>query len=152
MSLLSRTATSVTLSFRTLNYGQVSLCSTFLLAFTNFIIFTSAQSTNSSDCSCYTISGGSPPNFFLYHSFHDFRNITPSSSDDFDLPPPLVLESQGNDTAPATSSFFTSAAFKNDWAIQSWTQATTSDAPVTLVNSPQNVYIREFLHFFTLRK
>jgi beta-glucanase (GH16 family) len=97
-----------------------------------------AQSDNGNECNCFRTNGSSQ-GYFTYHRFHDYRNVADPTT------APTVISNPTNATnALATSNFFLQNAWKNDWTIQNWNNSDSmaaSGATVTLVNSPNNVYI-----------
>jgi len=100
---------------------------------------TSAQKDNGNECSCF-LTNGSSSGYFSYHRFHDFRNVAGASAT-----PPTVISNENNATeAFATSDFFLSDAWQNDWQIQNWNNSdsmSASGATVLLINSANNIYI-----------
>lgn len=98
-----------------------------------------AQTDNGDECSCFRTNGSSQ-GYFTYHRFHDYRNVANPSAT-----PPAVASNATNATnAFATSDFFLEDAWKSDWTIQNWNNSdsmASSGAAVTMVNSPNNVYI-----------
>jgi len=104
---------------------------------------TSAQTDNGNECSCFRTNGSSS-GYFTYHRFHDFRSVAGASAT-----PPAVISNENNVSAAfATSDFFLSDAWTNDWAIQTWNTSdsmSSSDATVLMINSPNNIYIGTYL-------
>jgi hypothetical protein len=100
---------------------------------------TLAQKDNGDECSCFRTNGSSE-GYFAYHRFHDFRNVANASAT-----PPTVLANMANATnALATSDFFLSGNWTNDWTVQNWNNSDSfveSGATVLMINSPNNVYI-----------
>ena len=109
-----------------------------------FILSVYAQKDNNPNCSCYVVSHSSPPSYFLYHRFQDFRSIPSTASNNYANPPALLTSKDRNGVKPVTSPFLESDAFENSWEIETWSQGTSTDSPVSVVNSPQNVYICTF--------
>ncbi len=100
---------------------------------------------NSPGCSCYTTSGPTAATF-TYHRFHDFRALQRQVN----IPPP-VADNQDSGNEPSTDPFFDSTLWTSDWGVQNWAKNASSDAPVRLVNSPQNVYIGTVLYSRPIR-
>ncbi|PMD29551.1 glycoside hydrolase family 16 protein [Hyaloscypha variabilis F] len=102
---------------------------------------TSAQKDNGNECSCF-LTNGSSSGYFSYHRFHDFRNVAGASAT-----PPTVISNENNATeAFATSDFFLSDAWQNDWQIQNWNNSdsmSASGATVLMINSANNIYIEQ---------
>ncbi|TAQ91222.1 hypothetical protein B7494_g447 [Chlorociboria aeruginascens] len=110
---------------------------TLLLTFLPFIV---AQKDNGAACSCFRTAGHSA-GYFSYHRFHDFRNIPniPKS-----IVPALIPSADNTTLAPATSDFFETDAWNNDWQIQNWNNSdsmASANASILMVNSLNNVYI-----------
>ncbi|KAE8446209.1 hypothetical protein EG329_012434 [Mollisiaceae sp. DMI_Dod_QoI] len=114
------------------------LAAVFLFALPNL---SAAQTDNGNECSCFQTNGSSQ-GYFTYHRFQDFRNVANASPT-----PPTVISNATNATnALATSNFFIQDAWKNDWTIQNWNNSdsmASSGAAVTMINSPNNVYIEQ---------
>jgi hypothetical protein len=100
---------------------------------------TSAQTDNGDECSCFRTNGSSK-GYFAYHRFFDYRNVANASAN-----PPTVISNTDNATnAYATSNFFLTNAWTNDWTVQNWNNSDSiqaTDASILMVNSPNNVYI-----------
>ncbi|CZR68196.1 related to xyloglucan endo-transglycosylase-like protein [Phialocephala subalpina] len=99
-----------------------------------------AQTDNGNECSCFRTNGSSR-GYFTYHRFLDYRNVANSAT-----PPTLISNATNATNALATSDFFIQDAWKNDWTIQNWNNSdsiATSGAAVTMINSPNNVYIEK---------
>jgi hypothetical protein len=99
----------------------------------------SAQTDNGNECSCFRTNGSSA-GYFTYHRFFDYRNVAGASAS-----PPAPISSEINATdALATSNFFLTEAWTNDWTIQNWNNSdsmSSTDATILMINSPNNVYI-----------
>ncbi|KAK4937715.1 hypothetical protein LTR10_021725 [Elasticomyces elasticus] len=94
---------------------------------------------NSPDCDCY-VTNGSSSAFFEYHRFYDFRNVGDGSI--YDHEPANVTNSQSNGDEPGQQGYLNTSAFAKDWNIQNWGHEREGpDYPVTVQNSPQNVFI-----------
>ena len=119
------------------NPATTSLLVLLLLAFSRL------SASKKKDCSCYQTSLGSNPALtFAHYEFYDFRSIEAKSNDDLSKPPPRIIGSEDTGQEPVTSSYFQSPDFSSAWQIQNWSQGNTSSAPVEMVNSPRNIYIR----------
>lgn len=96
------------------------------------------QVVNDTECGCF-MTNASNPAFFSNHRFYDFRSLSQYAAD----PPALVSDSAGAAAAPATSGFFKTKPFADDWAIMSWNNSDSvgGEAAYLLVNSPSNIYI-----------
>ncbi|KUJ17797.1 concanavalin A-like lectin/glucanase [Mollisia scopiformis] len=102
---------------------------------------TIAQTDNGNECSCFRTNGSSQ-GYFTYHRFHDYRDVATAST----TPPTVISNSTNATNAFATSDFFLQDAWQNDWAIQNWNNSDSmaaSGAAVTMINSPNNVYIEK---------
>ncbi len=109
--------------------------------------FTSAETDNGDECSCFRTNGSSQ-GYFLNHQFHDYRNVAGASS-----PPALIPNSTDATNAFATSSFFREQSWTGEWATQNWNNSdnlASSGASVLMVNTPNNVYLGTLLHSTSL--
>lgn len=104
-----------------------------------------AQTDNGNECSCFRTNGSSQ-GYFTYHRFHDYRNVPTASTT-----PPAVTSNATNATnAFATSNYFLEDAWRGDWTIQNWNNSDSmaaSGAAVTMINSPNNVYVGSYFGF-----
>jgi len=99
---------------------------------------TSAQKDNGNECSCF-LTNGSSSGYFSYHRFHDFRNVAGASAT-----PPTVISNENNATeAFATSDFFLSDAWQNDWQIQNWNNRQHERFRC---HSPHDQFRQQYLH------
>lgn len=98
-----------------------------------------------SKCNCYR-TNTSTSHYFKNHKFFDFRSLSQYAR----VPAPIDA-AQGAADAPATSAYFLSPEWTNNWSIQSWNNSahigdgsdvTGSDATVLMVNSRNNIYIQ----------
>lgn len=92
------------------------------------------QIVNDTECGCF-MTNASNPTFFSKHQFYDFRSLTQHAVD-----VPALLN---DPAAPATSSFFNTKPFADDWAIMSWnnSESVGKQATYLFVHSPSNIYI-----------
>jgi hypothetical protein len=93
---------------------------------------------NSGQCGCYVVTGPDP-GYFQYHRFWDFRNIPDDGDNDFSAAPSLVGEDQTQGGQLATSAYFTSANWTNDWSFIDGDSSPIG--PIPNVYSKQNIYI-----------
>ncbi|KLU89345.1 hypothetical protein MAPG_08317 [Magnaporthiopsis poae ATCC 64411] len=93
---------------------------------------------NDTECGCF-MTNASNPTFFSKHRFYDFRSLTQHVVD----PPALLNDPAAAAAAPATSSFFNTKPFADDWAIMSWNNSASvgNQATYLFVHSPSNIYI-----------
>lgn len=106
-------------------------------------ILASASSlhSNSPDCDCY-VTNGSSSALFEYHHFYDFRNVGGGGGGIYDHEPANVTNSQSKGDEAGQQGYLNSSTFTKDWKIQNWGHERGPDYPVTVQNSPQNVFIR----------
>jgi hypothetical protein len=102
-----------------------------------------AQKDNGEECSCFRTNGSSAA-YFTNHQFFDYRNISSSAP-----VPPLIASDVETANANATSSYFSTDAFTQDWIIQKWNNSdqigtANSDATTLMINSFNNIYIGTF--------
>ena len=97
---------------------------------------------NDADCDCYR-TNGSVANTFTTHKFFDFRSL-----DQYAGVPDVIRDPDETSQALATSDYFLTDQWNDNWAIQSWNNSELladnsgiNDATYLLVNSPNNVYI-----------
>ncbi|KAJ8132356.1 hypothetical protein O1611_g1270 [Lasiodiplodia mahajangana] len=91
-------------------------------------------------CDCY-VTNETSRNYFTTHSFFDFRALTQYAK----VPPPIT-DPYDSSEADETSDYFLDNDWTEVWGIQRWNNSDSvdsGDAPVLLVNSPNNVYIEE---------
>jgi beta-glucanase (GH16 family) len=74
-------------------------------------------------------------NYFANHRFYDFRFLAGSTS-----ALPRITDSTDKGS---TQDALKSDNFTKDWSIQDWSTQVSTDAPVALYNSPQNVYLTQ---------
>lgn len=108
------------------------------------------QVASDDECECYR-TNGSDAAYFKTHQFFDFRSLS-----EYAGVPDIIPDEWNSSHAHATSDYFLSDKWTDNWGIQSWNNSdilaqqqaderagreTTSDALYLLVNSPNNVYI-----------
>lgn len=91
-------------------------------------------------CSCYqaTDSDGS---LFLNHQFFDFRALANESFASNLTAPNPINEDQDQGIEHITSPFFDRGLFGDYFVPASWTKNASDVAPITMVNSQQNIYL-----------
>jgi len=95
---------------------------------------------NNPNCTCYyTISGSAGPQYFLYYRFYDFRYLPGGYSKD--TAPGFVSRMGGNEET-TDQAVLNGTDFTNDWGMMNWGTPATSDSPVEMWNSPQNIFLR----------
>ena len=95
---------------------------------------------NDTVCQCFQTNGSNTA-YYSQHRFFDFRNL-----DKFQGPaPPPVKNASAAQTAFATSDFFLSTDWTDNWGIQNWNNSVSprADSSVLMINSPNNVYIEQ---------
>ncbi|KAI4203177.1 MAG: hypothetical protein LQ350_002053 [Teloschistes chrysophthalmus] len=92
------------------------------------------------DCSCYKAPGNEKA-LFLNHQFFDFRNLDNATTSSNLTAPILINDDQDAGIEPITSPFFGQGFFGDYFTPASWTVNASESAPVTLVNSQQNIYL-----------
>jgi hypothetical protein len=105
-----------------------------------------AQTDNGDECSCF-VTNDSTAAYFTYHRFWDFRNVDNA----LDIEPNVLIDPMNTSNAPPTSSYFTNYSWAKDWALQSWNNSDSvngNNVTVLMINSPNNVFIRESLFNF----
>lgn len=93
---------------------------------------------NSAQCGCYLV-GGPDPGYFQYHRFWDFRSMPSDGDNDFSVAPSLVDEDQASGGQLATSAYFASTKWQNEWSFLDG--EASPEGPVPNIYSKQNVYI-----------
>jgi hypothetical protein len=93
---------------------------------------------NSPDCKCYFAVSNAVPQYFLYHRFYDFRYLPGGFS--YGTPPGLVSRIGGREIA-TNQDVLNGTDFTQDWAMMNWGTNATSDTPVEMWNSPQNIFL-----------
>ena len=93
-------------------------------------------------CSCYQAAGNDEA-VFLNHQFFDFRNLANETFASSLEPPVLINGNQSKGIEPLTSPFFGRGLFGDYFLPASWTRNASAGAPITMVNSQQNVYLSE---------
>ncbi|KAI0603460.1 concanavalin A-like lectin/glucanase domain-containing protein [Biscogniauxia sp. FL1348] len=91
-------------------------------------------------CDCY-VTNGSSSTYFTTHHFFDFRSMSEYAG----VPGPIEDPNDSSD-AYATSDYFLSDDWNNNWGIQTWNNSDSvesGDAPVLMVHSANNIYIEE---------
>lgn len=91
-------------------------------------------------CSCYQAAGNDEA-VFLNHQFFDFRNLANETFASNLEPPMLINGNQSKGIEPLTSQFFGKGLFGDYFLPASWTKNASEGAPITMVNSQQNVYL-----------
>ncbi|KAL9610699.1 MAG: hypothetical protein Q9167_004614 [Letrouitia subvulpina] len=92
------------------------------------------------NCECYRVTGDNDA-LFLGHQFYDFRTLNKEAVGSDFTPPPLINASQDRGLEPPTSSFFDKALFGGYFTAANWLKNASEDAPISMVNSQQNVYL-----------
>ncbi|KAI3336878.1 glycoside hydrolase family 16 protein [Xylariaceae sp. AK1471] len=98
------------------------------------------QEVNDGQCNCY-FTNDSSANYFTTHTFFDFRSLSKYAK----VPSPIADPYDSSD-ADVASNYFLAPDWANVWGIQRWNNSDSvesGDAPVLMVNSPNNVYIEE---------
>ncbi|KAI8626931.1 glycoside hydrolase family 16 protein [Xylariaceae sp. FL1651] len=93
---------------------------------------------NDVQCNCY-LTNDSSASYFTTHKFFDFRSLSQYAK----VPDPIA-DPYDSSQALATSNYFLADNWTTIWGIQSWNNSAsvqTGDAPVLMVNSPNNIYI-----------
>jgi hypothetical protein len=93
---------------------------------------------NSPNCTCYFAISGAGPQYFLYHRFYDFRYLPGGFQND--SAPAFVSRTGGNEVT-TDQAVLNGTTFTNDWGMMSWGTPATSDTPVEMWNSPQNIFL-----------
>jgi hypothetical protein len=97
---------------------------------------------NSAGCTCYFAISDTSPQYFLYHRFYDFRYLPGGCSND--TVPNLVSRVGGNEQT-TNQAVLNGSDFTSDWGMMSWGTPATSDSPVEMWNSPQNIFLSAYL-------
>lgn len=109
------------------------------LLFSIFSSLASAQTDNANGCTCFR-TNGSASGYFTSHRFFDYRNVASGQA----VVPDIVTGLDNTTNALASSNFFMTDSWTNDWSIQNWTNSdsmASGDATTLMANSPNNVYI-----------
>ncbi|KAI1193071.1 putative xylanase 3 [Nemania serpens] len=91
-------------------------------------------------CDCY-VTNDTSTSYYTTHSFFDFRALAQYAK----VPRPIT-DPHDSSNADETSDYFLDTDWTNVWGIQQWNNSDTvesGDAPVLLVNSPNNIYIEK---------
>ncbi|KAI1500452.1 concanavalin A-like lectin/glucanase domain-containing protein [Biscogniauxia marginata] len=99
---------------------------------------TAFSEVSDSRCDCY-LTNGSSPNYFTTHKFFDFRSLSNYAN----VPAPIE-DPYDSSEAFATSDYFLSDDWNDNWGIQTWNNSEaveSGDAPVSMVHSANNIYI-----------
>jgi hypothetical protein len=116
------------------------LTSLFCLLLGSSISLVQAQSHDgNSNCECYAVNSGGSMSYFANHRFYDFRFLANGSSD-YRSAPAIISDSSNKGN---TQDVLKGPSFTNDWSIQNWASTPSTENPVPLFNSPQNVYITQ---------
>ncbi|KAF9872644.1 hypothetical protein CkaCkLH20_09823 [Colletotrichum karsti] len=92
-------------------------------------------------CNCFLTN--TSESYFSNHIFYDWRSLSQYAG------VPDVIDNYNNSgSAPVTSDYFKSDKWTSIWAIQSWNNSKSrgrsgNDATVSMVNSPNNIYIEK---------
>ncbi|KAL8754159.1 MAG: hypothetical protein Q9199_004547 [Rusavskia elegans] len=92
------------------------------------------------ECSCYRPTGNSEA-VFLNHQFFDFRSLDNEPFASNLTTPAAIRNNQNEGIEPLTSPFFGTGFFGDYFTPGSWSKETSEVAPVSLVNSHQNLYL-----------
>ncbi|KAI1393441.1 glycoside hydrolase family 16 protein [Hypoxylon trugodes] len=97
---------------------------------------------SSDRCDCF-LTNGSSSHYFTSHKFFDFRDKS-----NYAGVPALLGTPEDSSQADATSDYFVSDEWTENWGLQTWNNSaalasTGSDASVFMVHSPNNVYIEK---------
>ncbi|KAI0099675.1 glycoside hydrolase family 16 protein [Nemania sp. FL0031] len=120
--------------------ANISLQTLLLLVFQILSRVACLEEVNDRQCNCY-VTNETSRNYFTTHSFFDFRSLSQYAK----VPSPIEDPYDSSD-ADETSDYFLDNDWAQVWGIQSWNNSDSvdsGDAPVLLVNSPNNVYIEE---------
>jgi hypothetical protein len=110
-----------------------------MLAFPARGAFAEPLHDNSPACDCYyAVSDTAGPQYFSYYRFYDFRYLPGGFSKD--TAPDLVSRMGGNEVT-TDQAVLNGTNFTNDWSMMSWGTTATSDSPVEMWNSPQNIFL-----------
>jgi len=91
-------------------------------------------------CNCY-LTNDSSSHYFTTHKFFDFRELAEYAN----VPDPIV-DAYDSSQADVTSDYFSAVDWDSVWGIQQWNNSDSvksGDAPVLMVNSPNNIYIEK---------
>lgn len=80
---------------------------------------------------------------FLNHQFFDFRSLDNEPFASNLTTPAAIRNNQNEGIEPLTSPFFGTGFFGDYFTPGSWSKETSEVAPVSLVNSHQNLYLGE---------
>lgn len=94
------------------------------------------------ECSCYRPTGNREA-VFLNHQFFDFRSLDNETFASNLTTPAAIRNSQNEGTEPLTSPFFDTGFFGDYFTPGSWSKELSEVAPVSMVNSHQNLYLGE---------
>ncbi|RYP70533.1 hypothetical protein DL769_004926 [Monosporascus sp. CRB-8-3] len=98
------------------------------------------QVVSDDQCQCY-FTNGSNAHYFTKHKFFDFRSLSEHAG-----VPEIIRDPWDGSHALATSDYFLSDEWTDNWTTQSWNnsellESGANDASYLLVNSPSNIYI-----------
>jgi hypothetical protein len=94
---------------------------------------------NSPLCLCYTFdSDTAGPQYLSYYRFYDFRYLPGGFSN---ATAPGVVTRTGGNEVTTDQAVLNGTDFTNDWGMMAWGTSATSDAPVEMWNSPQNIFL-----------
>jgi hypothetical protein len=96
---------------------------------------------NSPDCTCYFAISDTGPQYFLYHRFYDFRYLPGGFANDS---APDIVSRTGGYEVTTNQAVHNRTTFTNDWGMMSWGTLATSDSPVEMWNSPQNIFLSAY--------
>ncbi|RYO76729.1 hypothetical protein DL762_002740 [Monosporascus cannonballus] len=113
---------------------------TLLFASSAFSQDASPQVVNDDQCQCY-FTNGTNAQYFTKHKFFDFRSLS-----EYAGVPGIIQDAWDSSHAHATSDYFLSDEWTDNWTTQSWNNSElldsgSNDASYLLVNSPNNIYI-----------
>ncbi|RYP03469.1 hypothetical protein DL765_010483 [Monosporascus sp. GIB2] len=100
----------------------------------------SPQVVNDDQCQCY-LTNGTNAQYFTKHKFFDFRSLSQYAG-----VPGIIQDAWDSSNADATSDYFLSDEWTDNWTTQNWNNSEqldsgSIDASYLLVNSPNNIYI-----------
>ncbi|RYP64427.1 hypothetical protein DL771_008759 [Monosporascus sp. 5C6A] len=100
----------------------------------------STQVVSDNQCQCY-LTNGSNAQYFTKHKFFDFRSLSQYAG-----VPEMIQDPWDSSHADATSDYFLSDEWTDNWGTQTWNNSEqldsgANDASYLLVNSPNNIYI-----------
>ncbi|KAL2156028.1 hypothetical protein VTH82DRAFT_772 [Thermothelomyces myriococcoides] len=93
--------------------------------------------TEDSKCDCY-LNNDNSSTYFTHHRFFDFRSLAKYAG-----VPAVIQDAESSPGADITSDYFKQDDWTNFWLLGSWNNSNgvREDATVSMVNSPNNVYI-----------